>query len=327
MAGLPAARIGDPTVHGGIVTVGCPTVIIGGKPASRIGDMHTCPMVTVLVPHVGGPFVLGSFTVIVGGSPQSRQTDMLICIGPPDALLMGCPTVLVGMVGGMGGVSAILGGLLAGLINFLAGYPRVVQKPDGTTVTEYNSFITIEGTPEFQAKAVRDLNQIASTPSGKKLLASIQASGKQCRIHIDSEPNGTPGNWAWTDPPSSGPNAPGLFKSDGSAGPKANAEIGYDPDLTSISGPPNSPYNKANWAQSPNCPSDVGLFHEMVHADDIMHGRANMTNVMNVGPVADPDNLVRSAELRASGLPPYDNSDYSENTYRTDRGLPNRTFY
>ena len=26
-----------------------------GMPAARIGDMHVCPMVTVLVPHVGGP--------------------------------------------------------------------------------------------------------------------------------------------------------------------------------------------------------------------------------------------------------------------------------
>jgi uncharacterized Zn-binding protein involved in type VI secretion len=27
---LPAARIGDLTAHGGVITVGCPTVIIGG---------------------------------------------------------------------------------------------------------------------------------------------------------------------------------------------------------------------------------------------------------------------------------------------------------
>jgi len=80
MGGLPAARIADPSAHGGLVTMGYPTVLIGGMPASRIGDLHTCPMVTVIVPHVGGPFVLGSFTVLVGAMPQSRQTDMLICV-------------------------------------------------------------------------------------------------------------------------------------------------------------------------------------------------------------------------------------------------------
>ncbi|MFB3776373.1 MAG: PAAR domain-containing protein [Bryobacteraceae bacterium] len=27
---LPAARLGDQTIHGGLITVGCPTVMIGG---------------------------------------------------------------------------------------------------------------------------------------------------------------------------------------------------------------------------------------------------------------------------------------------------------
>ena len=75
--GSPAARIGDPTVHGGAVAAGFPTVIIGNMPASRIGDMHACPMFTGPVPHVGGPFVLGSFTVLTGFSPQSRMGEKL----------------------------------------------------------------------------------------------------------------------------------------------------------------------------------------------------------------------------------------------------------
>ncbi|WP_232496139.1 PAAR domain-containing protein [Novosphingobium kaempferiae] len=27
---LPQARIGDPTAHGGVIVLGCPTVIVGG---------------------------------------------------------------------------------------------------------------------------------------------------------------------------------------------------------------------------------------------------------------------------------------------------------
>ena len=92
----PAARMGDPTVHGGIITVGCPTVLIGGQPAARVGDMHTCPMVTVLVPHVGGPIATGSATVLIGGMPAARVGDVVTCVGPPDAVAMGCPTVLIG---------------------------------------------------------------------------------------------------------------------------------------------------------------------------------------------------------------------------------------
>lgn len=94
----PAARMGDPTAHGGVITLGCPTVLIGGQPAARVGDMHTCPMVTGLVPHVGGPILPpGSLTVLIGGMPAARVGDMATCVGPPDTIIPpGCPTVLIG---------------------------------------------------------------------------------------------------------------------------------------------------------------------------------------------------------------------------------------
>lgn len=107
--GMPACRISDSTAHGGIVTVGYPTVMIGYLPASRIGDLHVCPMVTGIVPHVGGPFILGSPTVIVGMMPQSRVTDQLTCVGPPDVAIKGEPTVLVGMAGAGGAAGASAG--------------------------------------------------------------------------------------------------------------------------------------------------------------------------------------------------------------------------
>jgi uncharacterized Zn-binding protein involved in type VI secretion len=69
----PAARVGDATAHGGTIVAGCPTVLIGGMPAARMGDMHICPQVTVVVPHVGGPITLGSATVLVGGMPAGHM--------------------------------------------------------------------------------------------------------------------------------------------------------------------------------------------------------------------------------------------------------------
>lgn len=94
--GQPAARVGDMTAHGGVITLGCFTVLIGGKPAARAGDMHTCPMVTGLVPHVGGPIAVGSATVFIGGMPAARQGDIATCTGPLDTIAMGCTTVLIG---------------------------------------------------------------------------------------------------------------------------------------------------------------------------------------------------------------------------------------
>lgn len=92
----PAARLGDSSAHGGIIVLGCPTVLIGGQPAARLGDMHTCPMVTGVVPHVGGPITLGSATVLIGGQPAARMGDMATCVGPPDTIVAGCTTVLIG---------------------------------------------------------------------------------------------------------------------------------------------------------------------------------------------------------------------------------------
>jgi uncharacterized Zn-binding protein involved in type VI secretion len=92
----PAARMGDMTAHGGVIAFGLPTVLIGGQPAARLSDMHTCPMVTVLVPHVGGPISLGSVTVLIGGLPAARMGDLAVCVGPPDTIAAGCMTVLIG---------------------------------------------------------------------------------------------------------------------------------------------------------------------------------------------------------------------------------------
>jgi uncharacterized Zn-binding protein involved in type VI secretion len=68
-----------------------------GMPVARVSDMHTCPMVTVLVPHVGGPILPpGCPTVLIGGLPVARATDMATCVGPPDVILPGGSTTMFG---------------------------------------------------------------------------------------------------------------------------------------------------------------------------------------------------------------------------------------
>jgi uncharacterized Zn-binding protein involved in type VI secretion len=95
----PAARMGDMTAHGGVISSGFPQVLIGGQPAARMGDMHTCPMATPgtpPIPHVGGPITMGSPTVLIGGQPAARVGDMATCVGPPDSIIQpGCITVLI----------------------------------------------------------------------------------------------------------------------------------------------------------------------------------------------------------------------------------------
>jgi uncharacterized Zn-binding protein involved in type VI secretion len=70
-----------------------------GMPAARVGDMHMCPMVTGVVPHVGGPILPpGAPLVMIGGMPAARLGDMATCVGPPSAIIMGSPTTLIGMM-------------------------------------------------------------------------------------------------------------------------------------------------------------------------------------------------------------------------------------
>jgi uncharacterized Zn-binding protein involved in type VI secretion len=97
--GQPAARVGDVTSHGTPLSPGpgSVNVLIGGMPAWKAGaDFHTCPLVTGLVPHVGGVVPVGSVTVLINNMPAVRQGDTIVEVGPPNAVVMGCPTVLIG---------------------------------------------------------------------------------------------------------------------------------------------------------------------------------------------------------------------------------------
>jgi len=65
--------------------------------AARVGDMHTCPQVTGAVLHRGGPVMpTGCPTVLIAGQPAARVGDMLACTGPTDIIVSGSATVLIG---------------------------------------------------------------------------------------------------------------------------------------------------------------------------------------------------------------------------------------
>lgn len=65
--------------------------------AARVGDMHTCPAVAGVVPHVGGPVLPpGVGNVLVGGLPAATVGGTCGCVGPPDTIVSGSATVLMG---------------------------------------------------------------------------------------------------------------------------------------------------------------------------------------------------------------------------------------
>ena len=91
-------------------------------PAARLLDMHTCPMVTGIVPHVGGPILPPCApTVITMGMPQAKVGDMLTCVGPPDVIVKGSAGVMV-----MGMPAARMGDLTAHGGVIVLGAPTVM---------------------------------------------------------------------------------------------------------------------------------------------------------------------------------------------------------
>ena len=75
-----------PHVGGPVIGPGKPTVLIGGLPASVMGDSCTC---------VGPPdsIVKGSATVMIGGTPAARLGDTTAHGG---SIVLGCMTVMIG---------------------------------------------------------------------------------------------------------------------------------------------------------------------------------------------------------------------------------------
>jgi uncharacterized Zn-binding protein involved in type VI secretion len=110
--GRPAARLTDTTSHGSpLLGPACPTVIIGGLPAWRITDQHTCPipnappLVSNGAPHGPGVTTPGpgaTLTTIIGGKPAACLGDIvmepgaLLPLPPANPIVKGEPTVLIG---------------------------------------------------------------------------------------------------------------------------------------------------------------------------------------------------------------------------------------
>jgi uncharacterized Zn-binding protein involved in type VI secretion len=63
--------------------------------AARVSDMHTCPMFTGTIPHVGGPIQPpGAPTVLIAALPAATVGDHCACNGPPDTIVKGSSSVM-----------------------------------------------------------------------------------------------------------------------------------------------------------------------------------------------------------------------------------------
>lgn len=146
----------------------------------------------------------------------------------------------------------------------------------------WGSAITVNGSDDFRARTRQCLDTLNATPTGARMLRSIEASGHRLTF-VES----TAGNSASpTDA------AAAQRRGDGTPGAGSDSTVRYNPNRTRV-GDGSEP-----WMTRPPC---IGLSHELVHA----YHSANGTN-----------DFTPAGEDMAVGVPPYDTNDVTENKIR-----------
>jgi hypothetical protein len=168
-----------------------------------------------------------------------------------------------------------------GVTSTLGGYP-VVEMEDGNVRV---GNIVIEGTPEYIAKVLGDLATGLSNETGRAWFQGVQDTDHHVFIHMGDDPTSAKCGFDERDP-------------DISNGRGTDADIEYNPDA----------YDRSPESTDP---PDAGLYHELGHADHVMHGK------YTPGPGNTQDNEEYNTMWGQGGGP-------SENAYRKARGFPQR---
>lgn len=174
-------------------------------PAARVGDMHTCPMMTPAlppIPHVGGPVVPpGGLTVMIGGPPAARMSDKAFCVGPPDVIVMGSVNVhTVNIMQSRQTDTTAHGGLITvGLPTVLVGGPAIVMA--GTADANDARLVAYEFT-----KFPLNMQQVLGNGGGK--IVVCRGSITEYRTDLKGvHPRGWPAGSTWDT-------VPGVFNGD-----------------------------------------------------------------------------------------------------------------
>ena len=262
-------------------------------PIARTTDLHTCPMVTGIVPHVGGPILPPcSLTVQAGALAVARLGDMATCVGPTDVIIMGASTVLTN---GLPTIRLTDQTAHGGLIT-APGLPTVMV---GNPVFALPSNIKLDGPPDFESKTIRDLYQLSTTPSGADLLAKLGAAGEPVTIIPCPDPANS-----FCSPTSNIKARLGFA---------TGSVVQYNPDikLTVFDS------TGARIAEPPA----VVLGHELCHALANSDG-THKYGTDPSGPASQPN--IEEEEAQAIGTGSHTGGSPSENSMRSDMGLPPR---
>jgi uncharacterized Zn-binding protein involved in type VI secretion len=154
--------------------------------------MHACPLVTGIVPHVGGPILApGAPTVLIGNLPAARVSDTVTCVGPPDVIAKGSLTVLImGLPAARMGDTTVHGG------SIVLGWPTVmIGDAPGAAGPTFGPGIILEGTPAEQAILAALLARIRdSGPNGAAFIAGLETAATPTRFNMATQSTDRHGN-------------------------------------------------------------------------------------------------------------------------------------
>lgn len=192
---------------------------------------------------------------------------------------------------------------------------RAVDKLLSAEIIEvnYRNYLVLKGPSDFVDKTKEHLTNLTRIPIGRRLLHSIGRSGKRVTIIPASRiteappedfraaiPKGKVLKWR---------NRLGEERLIKGTGAGSNTTIKYNHQMM-VSAAAEA------WRQHP---PEIGLAHELIHADDAAYGRL------------DPEEIdgIRNYERQAIGLSPYEQKEFTENKFRAQwpGRLPDRTTY
>jgi uncharacterized Zn-binding protein involved in type VI secretion len=277
-------------------------------PAARKTDMHTCPMVTGTVPHVGGP-ISGpcSPDVNIGGLPAARVTDKAACAGPPDTIVKGALTVKINNLAAARITDTTAhGGVIVG------GCPTVIIGDIGMFL--YSPGITIQGTKQYIDKVRARLDALKLAPSGKAILDRLDANAQKGK-HVIVVPTGPGSNGCTPGTQAAFPKKTKVDAATGKVqvidpGDGTDSSVDFDPDYE-------PKYPDGTSCRSP----EIGLGHELIHA---VHN-GDGTNLRKFPDLTDPLLAVSNhEEAQTIGRGAYVGTSPTDNSLRAELGFKAR---
>lgn len=165
----------------------------------------------------------------------------------------------------------------------------------------------------FRSGAMGDIGTLLTTASGRDLIDQLAYQ------QVDGHDNTTTLRRSAT-PGQAGTNSgPGGNFANGANGVGTNTAVSYQPGVDFDMATQLSPNYQTSGYR--NITSDIVLFHELVHANHMRQGLADMSTITNREATHRNDRGVLAEEYATVGLGGYGEGDLTENGYRRERAF------